>query len=358
MKRGISNRERLLTVLRGEQADRVPLSIYAWIYRWAQPGSPPGERPYSPWLTLIDTRGVCRDSQKDVTIEHRECIVEGHRQVLTRISTPVGELTERAEFEPAYQSRWIREHLIKSVEDYAIVKYVCDHTEIEPVPEDYLEADAILGERGIVVGGLPPIPLLWLYAEVMGTETWCEGLMQHPDEFDELHESATRLYRRRLEIAAESPAEVIWFADSLSGAIVSPELFNRYCKDSYDYGCALLRQTGKRSLAHFDGANKPIKDCIGRSGIDIVEAFTPPPMGQMTVAEARAEWPDKVLSLNFPSNLFTRSDAQIAEYTAQYLREGGQEGKLVIGCTEEFPREEFDRVFSVIAQTMEECQGA
>jgi len=306
---------------------------------------------------LIDTRGVCRESAKNVTVARRETREGGRRQVLTRVSTPVGELTERVEFDPSFESRWVREHLIKSVDDYAVVKYICDHTELAPAPEDYMEADSIMGEWGIIVGGLPPIPLLWLSAEVMGTETWCVGLMQHPDEFDELHEAATRLYRRRLEIAADSPAVVIWFADSLTGAIVSPDLFNRYCKDSYDYGCDLSRQAGKRTFAHFDGANAPIKDCIAQTGIDIIEAFTPPPMGQMTVAEARAAWPDKVISLNFPGNLFTCPDAEIAAHTTKYLEEGGREGAFVIGCTEEFPREEFDRVFSAIARAMNRYEG-
>jgi hypothetical protein len=357
MKASLSNRERLLTVFRGEKADRVPLTVYEWIYRWASEGLPLAERPYSSLLTLIDTRGVSTESARGVTLDRTERIESGRRQVLTRVSTPLGELTERVEFDVSFESRWVRDHLIKSVDDYPIMKYICDHTELEPAPEDFLEADAAMGERGIVVGGLPPTPLVWLATEVMGTETWCTGLMQHPDEFDELHESVTRLYRRRLEIAAESPAEVIWFADSLTGAMVSPDLFNRYCKDSYDYGCRMFRQAGKRTFAHFDGANGPIKDCIAQTGIDVIEAFTPPPMGQMSVAEARAAWPDKVVSVNFPGNLFVQPDAEIAEYTRQYLEEGGREGKLVIGCTEEFPRDQFDRVFSVIARTMNEYEG-
>jgi hypothetical protein len=164
----ISNRERLLTVFRGSKADRAPLTIYAWIYRWAQPGSPPGQGPYSPFLTQIDTRGVCRDVRRDITVDQRETTEGGRRQILMRVSTPVGELTERVEFDPGFESRWVREHMIKSVEDYAIVKYICDHTELEPTPQEYLEADSTMGEQGIIVGGLPPIPLLWLQAEVMG----------------------------------------------------------------------------------------------------------------------------------------------------------------------------------------------
>lgn len=353
----ISNRERLLTVFRGGRPDRVPLTIYDWIYRWASEGLEVGERPYSPFLTLIDTCGVCRESVPGVSVTQEEILEDGRRQILTRISTPRGDLTKRVEIDPAFESHWLREPLVKSVDDYAAMRYIYDHTDLEPAPEDYRDADRRMGEKGIVVAGLPPVPLVCLQAEVMGTENWCEGLMQHPEEFDELHDSLARLYRRRLELAADSPAEVIWFADSLTGALVPPHLFDGYCKDFYDYGCRLLRQAGKRTFAHFDGDNLAIKDCIAATDIDVIEAFTPPPMGPMTVAEARDAWPDKTVSLNFPGNLFSCPEDEIARYTAQYLEEGGRDGHFVIGCTEEFPRHEFDRTFSTIARTMNDFES-
>ena len=69
-------------------------------------------------------------------------------------------------------------------------------------------------------------------------------------------------------------------------------------------------------------------------------------------AVARAAWPGKVLSLTFPGNLFTAPDSEVQRYTRQYLAEGSQESKLIIGCAKEFPRHEFDRVFSAIAAAM------
>jgi hypothetical protein len=50
----------------------------------------------------------------------------------------------------------------------------------------------------------------------------------------------------------------------------------------------MLHQAGKLSFAHYDGACKNLQDCVRSVPIDIIEAFTPPPMGDMTVAQARA----------------------------------------------------------------------
>jgi hypothetical protein len=193
--------------------------------------------------------------------------------------------------------------------------------------------------------------------EIMGAGAWCEGVMLDADEYDALQESVTRVYKRRLEIAADSPAEVVWYAESLTGTILSPSLFNKYCKPIYDYGSEILKQAGKLTFSHYDGTNLPLKDCIASVDINIIEAFTPPPMEQMTVAQARAAWPEKVLSVNFPGILFNEPAEVIEKYTYEYMEEGGDEGKFVIGCTEEFDFTRCEHTFSAIAGAMEEFQS-
>jgi hypothetical protein len=133
-------------------------------------------------------------------------------------------------------------------------------------------------------------------------------------------------------------------------------LFNKYCKPIYDYGSKILKQAGKLTFSHYDGHNLPLKDCIAGVDIDIIEAFTPPPMCDMTIAEARAAWPDKVLSINFPGTLFNEPSDVIEKYTCEYMEQGGNEGKFIIGCTEEFDFARFEHTFSAIAKAMEKFQ--
>jgi len=348
-------RERLMTVFNGGKADRVPLTIYDWILKAAWPG--PGNPFEQQGLTLIGVAGLFEDKHDDtVTIDRKEVGSGRDKQVITTIKTPVGEVTERAGFDPSFGSKWIREHFIKAVDDYKVMQYVYEHTTTEAKYEEFVAADKKMGQRGIIVGGIHPIPVVWLMVEIMGTETWCEAVMLHTEEFDALHESLTRVFKRRLEIAAGSPAEVIWYADNVTGTVVSPRLFNKYCKPIYDYGCKILKQAGKLTFAHYDGTNLPLKDCIASVDIDIIEAFTPPPMEQMTIAQAREAWPDKVLSINFPGTLFGESSEVIEKYVYEYMEQGGNEGRFVIGCTEEFDFASFEHTFSAIARAMEQFQ--
>ena len=271
-----SLRERLMTVLRGGKADRVPLTMYEFVH--GRPfDTPAGKRLHAQGLIPIGSRRVFRERYQDVTIRRSDSIEQGNKQTLTRIETPVGTLTERVTIYPSYGSRWVQEHLVKSPADYRVMKFVFDHTETEPAYDDYRAADQSMGDRGIVLAEIISTPVMWLFVEIMGAEAWSEGILLHREEFDELLDSLTRCYKRQLEIAAESPAEVVWLGDNITGTIISPPTFQRYCKPIYDFACGVLRQAGKVSFAHFDGVNRPLRDCIAGVGLDVIEAFTPRP---------------------------------------------------------------------------------
>ena len=337
-----------MTVLRGGRADRIPFTVYGWI----TPNTPAAKSLHQRGLTPIDAAPIFRIEREDTFSEQEEFTKDGERFVRSRISTPVGEVTEISGFESGYGSRWIREHYIKSVEDYRVMRYVYDHTTIKASWDQWLDAERRTRDDGIVLGYIDPIPVQLLLVEVMGTEAWCEGVLAYPDEFDALMESLTRLHKREVEIAAESPAEVIWFPDNVTGLIMSPARFEMYCAPIYDYACSVLRQAGKLSFAHYDGANLPLKNQIAKTGFEIVEAFTPPPMERMSVAEARAAWPGKVLSLNFPGNLFREPSEVIKRWTRTYIEEAGDPRGFIIGCTENFDAADFERAFNAIADAM------
>jgi len=344
----MNHRERLMTTYRGEKADRVPLTIYDWLV----PDTQAGQRLRDKGLITIDSKRVFREELKGVIVRKKEVGSGINKEFVTTLETPVGSLFERTRIDPTFQSRWVIEHFIKSLDDYRVMKYIFDHTITEPAFEEFREADADMGERGIVLGEILPIPIQWLLVELMGTETWSEGVMMYPDEIAELHESLTRLYRQQISIAADSPAEVIWLPDNVTGSIMSSQLFDQYCGPIYAEACVELKQAGKLSFSHFDGINRPIARNIAQTPLDIIEAFTPPPMCDMSVAEACTVWPDKVLSLNVPGTLFTEPYELIESYIKQYMKEGSQRNGFVIGCTEEYDFTKFEHAFSAIGSTM------
>ena len=76
------------------------------------------------------------------------------------------------------------------------------------------------------------------------------------------------------------------------------------------------------------------KDLIAQTGIDVIEAFTPPPIGDLSVAEARKAWGEKtIIWVNFPETVFLYGDEATKQYTTDLLR-SDPSGALVIGMTE------------------------
>lgn len=80
---------------------------------------------------------------------------------------------------------------------------------------------------------------------------------------------------------------------------------------------------------------KSLLEAVASSELDIVEAFTPIPTGNVTVEEARQAWPDKILWMNFPSSVHTESPEVIREEAIEILREAAPGNGFIIGITED-----------------------
>jgi hypothetical protein len=346
-------RERLLAVLRGGTAERIPWNIYAWLL----PQTEGGRKMQAKGLGLMGSRRIFREVYTDVTFHEDRWVEDGVPHFRMRADTPVGSLTEESVIEQNYGSRWIRKYFISSPEDYGPAEFLFRHLACEPDYEPWRQAEAEMGAAGIVVGEIIPVPLMTLIVSWMGVEGFAEGVYHNTERFESLLEAVNRVYDRQMQIAAEGPAEVIWYGDNVTGSIVSPRLFERYLAPTYARVLPVLRAAGKIPIAHYDGSNRPLVKALALTGLPVIEAFTPPPGGDLTVHDAKAAWPDKVVWVNFPGALFLEPAQTIHDYMLNLLREGAPGGRLVIGCTEEYPVEEWEKTFTAIGQAMAEYEG-
>jgi hypothetical protein len=293
----------------------------------------------------------------EVVIRQDQRVVDGVRHEYRTIETPKGTLTEEATIETGYGSRWIKKYLVSGPEDYAAAEYFARNTTFEPDYEPWKAADAEMGAGGIVVGEIMPIPLMTLMVAWLGVEGLAEGIYHETDRFESLLDALDRHYDRQVELAAGSPAEVIWWGDNVTGAIVSPRLFERYVAPVYARALPVLRQVGKFPITHYDGSNRPLKHVLARTALPVIEAFTPPPGGDLPVHEAKAAWPDKVVWVNFPAPLFLESAETIHAYTLDLLASAAPGGRFVLGCTEDFPLQHFEKTFTAIGRALAEYEG-
>jgi len=321
--------ERINAVLHHQRPDQVPFAPFAHHLHRGDFEREMRNRG----VGLCVGCGTVRAEQPNVRVE----TIPGD-PLTTVYHTPVGSVSTSRK---AHLSRmvgtigsWQKSWLIEDSDDYAPVIFMIDDTIFYPAYDDYHCLVRDLGTDGIPYDrdGLdPPYVTTEGY---FGLEQWAYEQIDHPDEFDELLSALARMMERKFPLVAASPAEFV-AVGSLSGNY-GPAQFEKYLLPFYQEYIPRLHAAGKICGVHAHNSNlKAFKDLIRQTGIDVVEAFTPPPVGDLSLAEAREAWgPQVVIWMNFPETIFYAGPEQTHLYTLNLLRSDPYPASLVIGFTE------------------------
>ena len=143
-------------------------------------------------------------------------------------------------------------------------------------------------------------------------------------------------------------------ADNITADVVGSERFRNYCVPVYEMLRNHIRGTDKKFAVHMDGRLASLKEEIGETEFHIVEGFTPPPVGDVSVREARESWPEKALWINFTSSIHVDTPERIEAHTRQLLQEAGGKRGFAVGVTEDVPLEAMERSLDVISRVLRE----
>jgi len=171
-------------------------------------------------------------------------------------------------------------------------------------------------------------------AAYFSLEDWAQMQHEHPGEFRRLLAAAERQMQRFMPLVIEAPAEFVSLG-SLNG-IYGPRQYEQYTLPFYEKYVPEAKAAGKIVTLHAHNSNLSVfVDLVKRTGVPVVEAFTPPPVGDLSLAEAREAWgPEVVIWVNFPETLFWLGKQETYDYTVDLLKQDKDSGRLVIGMTE------------------------
>ena len=110
--------------------------------------------------------------------------------------------------------------------------------------------------------------------------------------------------------------------------------------------------SGKLLASHMDGTLAGLKNAIADTELDIIEAITPPPMGDLSIREAREAWPGKALWINFTSSMHIESPEVIEAHTKELLEQAGSKKGFAISVTEDAPVRALEQSLGVIAAVL------
>jgi len=341
----MTHRERAMAVLSGGTPDRPPMfpDLSEWLRVNREEGTL-SER-YAD-LDLLDLHrdldcGCPVHMYHDFfTVERGRVEVVKRREddlEITDIHTPVGSLRGvKRRTDASYGTYFHVEHLVKRVEDLAILEYVfADQTH---VPR-YDGAERVydrLGEWGVADLVIPrsPLPML-LNNDYIAMTDGILMLHDYPAECERfmrlIEESQTDFF----DLVGRAPGRLVIFGDNVDNVIVSPPLFRRYSLPYYQRRCERLHRYDKIVSLHLDGRLRGILDLLPETGLDVLDGVTPAPMNDFEVEElAAAVGQDQRLWCGVPATLFCEdwaSDDEIRAFARRILDTLGPRVILNVG---------------------------
>lgn len=320
--------ERISAVLHGERPDRVPYAPYDNLV----PRGDFERELRNRGMGLCLRRSGVWSEMPDVGVEHK---TEGDTSYTT-YHTPKGSVRSasrthvgRISDGESIEAEW----MIKEVADYEPVIFMIENTVYHADYAGWLGHARDVGSDGIVrfEGAGPPYDATDAY---LSLEDWAQAQHDHPKEFGRLLEALERRAARFMPLVLEGPGELVSMG-SLSG-IYGPRQYEEHALPFYEEYLPKLRAAGKIATLHAHNSNlTAFADLVRRTGAPVIEAFTPPPVGDLSLAEAREAWgPEVVIWVNFPETLFLLGKEKTYDYTVELLKQDEGSGRLVIGMTE------------------------
>jgi hypothetical protein len=222
-----------------------------------------------------------------------------------RYETPLGAVEEIREWSPVTFSWPITQHMVREIEDLAIIRHVAEHTNYEADWDTYREVDALVGDIGLPLVQAPYTGMGFLMSRYAGVENTVLFAMDEPEEMEATVGAINASHRRAFSCLVDGPSEVMFVSDNLSSDVQSPAWFGTYSAAHYRWMAETAHAAGKPLVSHIDGRLRGLLKASAEAGVDAADAVTPAPWGDLTPAECREEAGDRlVLSGGVPPDLF------------------------------------------------------
>ncbi len=340
----MTSRERLLAALAGDEVDRVPWSPFL-AYVWGTFAPEIQDAGMDAFYELIGAdplhRGACcpvREQYPDTISVEVVDDANGHRRIYT---TPVGTVEERYETSEIGGTAFLTGHPLKTEEDFKVFCWIEEQKTVTYHPEivdDYL---AGAGDSVTMAMLLPhgKSAFQLLVENHVGTEELVYALADFPETVETLLSLMQANNLAAAKLAAQAPFKhwITWEDSSTTN--YSPTMYEKYIGAEIRQWCDILREAGdKKYHQHACGTLKGILPMMVDQGIAGVESISPPPTGDISIADARKLiGPDVCITGGIePTEFLNLSLDQLDPYVEQVIVDGAS-GAFVLANSDSCP---------------------
>jgi len=283
----MTSRTRVTRALRGQPVDKLvwaPLVDDYYLYSLRHIGAE------------YDVSGCCAALGADVIYRHANCLAwrfsggverterRDSNVVWRTTHTPVGNLTMAEEY--LNGTSRILEHAVKTREEIKIMQYITEHTYISAAYDDFLAADADVGDRGIATVTVCATPLSNLFEFTIGLENFVYFLADYPDEMAALMDAMHESNKKQMRIAAQSPAMAIFSYEDTSSTTISRKMYKNHCQAQLNDYADICAAEGKLYFVHMCGKLQAFNDMIAEGRMTGIDSCCPPNTGDIWPWEA------------------------------------------------------------------------
>ena len=358
----MTSRDRLLAALHGELPDRLPWAPeFNMVFAERVLRELPGQ-PYAPEDAYIETcrriKAECfaRVDAIEVTYRNVEVVETRDGDEITRTyRTPARDLTLRARMISDIGVEMEHQHMVRTVEDVRAYRFLYEDASYASRYEYVQSRIAVMGDAGLCSVFGPPTPLLDLIMFQIRLPNVYFLMEDHPQEMEELLAAMHRRNCEYYELAAAGPGEVVRSFEDTSTTLVSPALYRRYClKQLQDYR-DICHAHGKLFVPHMCGLLKGVLPELAETGLDGIEAVTPPPLGDCPIGLAREKLGPNVTLIGGldPTQFVGARPGKTRAMLLDYLSQIGDGRRMVLGHEEIHIKADFESV-RVIPELIEE----
>lgn len=344
----------MMAVLNDEEPDKIPVCTYTFLRTGSQGG----------WIRRLVKRGMGvitfvpphkpaflhpywinphLEDVKYIQIHYTERRV---RKIRHTFETPVGSITGVTMVNPLPVQLMFEaqeEYFVKEPSDWRVVNYIFEGVlnNLAPNYEEFERTEDEVGHTGMCYGFIGKTTWQRAWIELASPERAVIDFHEQSEEVQEYIEIQKQLHTRIAEIAAESPAKFIDIAENITD-MISPKYYREYCIPIYEVYSRLFEGTGKILGTHMDGRLGGLKREVASAPFKVVESFTVPPAGDLSLTEAKSLWPDKTLLVNTPPHLAWAEPEEVRKGYAALAEEWGSRKGLLFELSEDLPLEKVE----------------
>jgi len=295
----MTSKERILNAIRGREIDRTPWCPFLAYYFEHLPREIQRKGQVA-YLQELGADPLLRGFHKLFSVKEHNCEISWKEDGWKKYAfyeTKVGTLTEEYTYSPEGKSLFLTGHAVKTEEDFKILQYMVEHVEITENCKAFERDYELLGENGLY------LPVLGLYMKTAFqalVEKWCGtmnltyALYDFPEVVEECLAVMQEKDRKTVEISLQSSAEGFIFWEDSSTTNISPEFFARYTAPQINAWGERIHSEDKLLIHHACGHIKDLLPLMVETEIDMIESISPPPTGNIEIAEALKWLPEHI----------------------------------------------------------------